>query len=85
MTDNFRLIPSLVPDPCYSLRIELYNQTGPSYSQSGDVYVGKWPVVKPALSQTPSGSATFAPGNPWAPMLTWTSYDWGGQVMLLFP
>lgn len=53
--------------------------SGDASLQSGDAYVGKWPVVKPALSKTAAGGTTFGKGQVWAPMLTWTSYYWGLQ------
>jgi len=43
--------------------------------QSGDIYVGKWPVLRPQLTRTDP------PG--WRPLLTWTSYEWKSNNLII--
>ena len=37
-----------VPDPCYNLDIITYGHSGDPAFQSTDVYIGRWPAVKPS-------------------------------------
>lgn len=37
-----------VPDPCYNLKINTYNNSGDPCCTSTDLYVGKWPNVRPS-------------------------------------
>ena len=64
----------LVPNPCVDLIIENYNMSGSECCQSGDIWVGKWPVVQPALNHNTSS---------WQPMSTWSSYQWRANKLTI--
>eukprot|EP01041_Mallomonas_annulata_P008714 gene8714-18014_t len=63
-----------VPDPCYNLEVLTYNHTGDSCCQSTDLYVGKWPSVKPSSDKM--GWSNFFWGDK---NLTISAFDPGFQ------